>query len=58
MLDGCALNGHYWVYAAATTDLELRLEVKDIAGARTRVYTNTLGQPARAITDALAFGCE
>lgn len=57
VLDGCAFNQHHWVYAAATTDLELRLEVNDLLLGKTRVYTNPLGQPARAITDAAAFEC-
>jgi hypothetical protein len=57
VLDGCAINGHYWVYGAASTDLDLRLEVKDLQATKTRVYLNTLGQPARTITDATAFEC-
>ena len=57
VLDGCAINGFYWVYAAAGTDLDLRLEVKDLVKPRTRTYLNTLGQPARTITDATAFEC-
>ena len=29
VLDGCGINGHYWVFAAATTDLEYTLTVTD-----------------------------
>jgi hypothetical protein len=57
VLDGCAINGHYWVYGAASTDLDLRLEVKDLQTTKTRLYLNSLGQPARTITDATAFEC-
>lgn len=28
VLDGCAINGHYWVFAAGLTDLNWRLNVK------------------------------
>ncbi len=61
VLDGCALNGHVWVYGASTTDLGYRIRVTDTAtGAGTvKEYRNEPGLPAPAITDATAFpgGC-
>ena len=57
VLDGCALNGHYWVFASASTDVEFRLEVTDAQTNSTRTYVNPLGQTAQAIADINAFPC-
>ncbi len=57
VLDGCALNDHYWVYAAATTDVRYTLRVTDTESGAVREYGNALGNPAEAITDAQAFAC-
>ena len=55
VLDGCAINGRYWVFFAATTDVELTVTVTDTQENQTRVYTNPLNQAADAITDTGAF---
>ena len=58
VLDGCAINEHYWVYGAASTDVGYTVEVRDTAGAgRIRQYRHEAGTPAPAITDGLAFPC-
>ena len=59
VLDGCALNGHVWVFAAATTNLGYRLEITDTVTGAIRTYRNEAGSPAAAITDSRAFpdGC-
>lgn len=57
VLDGCALNGHYWVFGSASTDVEFRLEVTDTQTLSTRTYQNPLGQLASAIADVNAFPC-
>jgi hypothetical protein len=55
VLDGCAVNGHVWVFAAATTTVEHTLVVTDtLTGASAR-YDNPAGRPAPAVTDTLAF---
>lgn len=56
VLDGCALNGHFWVFSAATTNVAYTLEVTDTATGLVRNYTNRLGVSAPAITDTTAFG--
>jgi hypothetical protein len=56
VLDGCALNGHFWVFSAATTNVAYTLEVTDTATGLVRNYTNRLGVSAPAITDTSAFG--
>ncbi len=55
VLNGCRFNNHFWVFAAATTDVEYRLTVTDTISGQSRVYDNPLGQPADAVTDTAAF---
>lgn len=59
VLDGCSINQHVWVFAAATTDVEYLLEVKDTSTGETATYFNPLGQKPTAVTDsrALANSC-
>ena len=59
VLDGCALNGHVWVYAASTTDLGYTIRVTDTLTETVKEYENEPGVPAPTITDATAFpdGC-
>lgn len=55
VLDGCNVNNHFWVFHAATTDVEYTLRVTDSLTGMTRDYGNDLGRPAPAIIDTQAF---
>ena len=55
VLDGCSGNGHFWVFAAATTDVEYLLTVTDTYTGVRAVYFNPLGRAAPAIADNRAF---
>ncbi|MEM7587417.1 MAG: ELWxxDGT repeat protein, partial [Acidobacteriota bacterium] len=55
VLDGCAINDHYWVFAAATTDVEYTLTVTDTSSGEHAEYFNPLGNASPAITDTGAF---
>jgi predicted esterase len=57
VLDGCALNGQRWVFAAATTDVAFTLAVTDTQTGAIRTYENPAGQAARPIQDTEAFPC-
>ena len=57
VLDGCAINGHYWVLAASATDLGLDLRVEDTATGGFRTYDTEPGKPAPAIVDTEALAC-
>ncbi len=57
MVDGCAFNGHYWVYAAATTDVEYHLRITESATGAYRTFDNTLGTASPAFTSIDAFPC-
>lgn len=56
VLDACAINDRFWVYAAAMTDLEGTLTVTDTVTGEKRVYYNPPG-PFMPITDTDAFTC-
>ena len=55
VLDGCAINDHYWVFAAATTTVEYTLTVTDTITDVVAEYFNPLGVAAAAVTDTDAF---
>jgi len=55
VLDGCDANGHVWVFAASTTDLETVVRVEDTVTGDVREYRNRPGDAAPAVTDAEAF---
>lgn len=55
VLDGCGVNGHFWVFAAAATDVEYTLRVIDLATGEDMMYSNALGQASSAINDTEAF---
>ena len=57
MVDGCAFNGHSWVYAAATTDVEYHLRVTESASGALRTFDNILGTASPAFTSIDAFPC-
>ncbi|MXX63213.1 MAG: PKD domain-containing protein [Holophagales bacterium] len=55
VLDGCAFNGHVWVYGASTTDQGYSIRVEDTVTGTLREYDNEPGRAAPTITDATAF---
>ncbi len=55
VLDGCPINDHVWVFAAATTNVEYTIRVTDGETGQMKEYSNPLGTSAAAITDTLAF---
>jgi len=57
VLDGCRQNGHFWVFAAATTNVEYTLKVLDTETDREQQYFNPLGVASPATTDTMAFPC-
>ena len=55
VLDGCAINGHYWVFAAGLTDAEVELQIDDLITGTRRTYANPLATPFEPIVDTEAF---
>ena len=55
VLDGCAINGRYWVFGSAGTDLNYSVNVTDMATGRERVYRRNRSNPL--IGDVVSFPC-
>ena len=55
VLDGCGINGRYWVFAAGTTDVHYVLTVTDTLTGAVARYENPAGRAAAAVTDTGAF---
>lgn len=57
VLDGCNINGFYWVFIAANTDQGYDVTVTDTVSETERTYSNPIGMPSPATTDVEAFAC-
>ncbi|HEY6323796.1 MAG TPA: hypothetical protein VJA16_19820 [Thermoanaerobaculia bacterium] len=57
LLDGCALNQHHWLLAAATTNVGYSLAVTDTLTGVEKTYTSADQTAAVPIQDAAAFDC-
>ena len=55
VIDGCSFNDRYWVFSAATTNVEYTLTVTDTMTGQVKRYDNPLGRNAAAVTDTNAF---
>ncbi len=58
VLDGCAVNGHRWVFVAPVTDLAFNLEIVERATGRRFVHRNPKGLTAEPRSDTAAFPCQ
>lgn len=57
IVDGCAVNGHFWLFSAATTDVEYALTVIDSQTGAGKTYFSPLHMRSRAVADVQAFSC-
>ncbi|MDA8015846.1 MAG: trypsin-like serine protease [Thermoanaerobaculia bacterium] len=55
ILNGCTLNDRFWVFSAATTNVEFTLTVEDTVSGQFWEFENPLGERAPAVTDTDAF---
>lgn len=55
VINGCSLTNSYWVFFAATTNVELLLTVTDTQTDTTKTYFNPQGNPAPPVQDTGAF---
>ncbi len=58
VLDACGVNGKYWVFGSAATDLEYTIEIEDMAMARGQKKTYSRNSANPLINDTNAFACE
>jgi photosystem II stability/assembly factor-like uncharacterized protein len=58
VVDGCPVNGRFWVFAAGLTNVELRITVLDTQNGQVQIYSNPAGTPFTPVQDTAAFaGC-
>ncbi len=55
VLDGCGINGHYWVFAGGLTNVEVDLTITDSTTGRAKTYHNPANTAFRAVQDTSAF---
>ncbi len=55
VIDGCALNGHYWAFISGATNLMYLARIMDTATGEFREYRNDLGSAPVAVVDTTAF---
>ena len=55
VVDGCALNGRYWVFGSAATDLDYLVTVEDMATGQEKRYRRNRSNPL--IGDVVSFPC-
>ncbi len=55
VLDGCGVNGHYWVFVGGLTNVQVGITVTDTASGQSRSYQNPLATPFQPIQDTAAF---
>lgn len=57
VLNGCAVNNRYWVFASAGTNVGVNMTVTDTVGGASKVYTNPDLTAWAPIQDTAAFVC-
>ncbi len=57
VLDACDPFDTYWVFFAATTDVDYTVTVTDTATGLVKEYTNTSGEAAEPVQDTFTFSC-
>jgi len=57
VLNGCFINGNFWVFFSAGTNVGFTLHVLDTATSTTKTYTNPDNVPAAPVQDTSAFPC-
>ena len=57
VLDGCEVNGKYWLYATGLTDLDVELEVADPVTQTRHAYTSPPKEAFLPVADTKAFDC-
>jgi hypothetical protein len=55
VLNGCPVNGHYWVFVGGLTNVGVEVTVTDVASGATQTYKNLEGQAFQPIQDTSAF---
>ncbi len=54
-LDGCPVNGAYWIFAGGLTNVEVDLTVRDTVAGTVQTYQNPAATPFQPIQDTTSF---
>jgi len=57
VLDGCAVDGHFWVFAAGLTNVQVVITVTDTRTGAAKRYVTAQGAAFAPIQDTRAFAC-
>jgi hypothetical protein len=57
VLDGCGVNGRYWVFVAGLTNVQVEVRMHDELLGTTATYTNPQGTLFQPIADTDSFPC-
>jgi hypothetical protein len=57
VLDGCAVNNHFWVFVGGLTNLHAVFRVTDTHTGLQRLYVNPQGSAFQSAQDIGAFSC-
>ena len=57
VLDGCAVDGHFWVFAAGLTNAQVVTTVTDTRTGVAKRYVNPQGAAFAPVQDTRAFAC-
>ncbi len=57
LLDGCAINGHYWLFAAGLTDVAVELSVEDTLTGKSSIHWSRFGTPFQPLQNTRAIPC-
>ena len=55
VLNGCAVNGNYWVFLAGLTNVGVTTTVVDTQSGTNKPYTNNVGTAFQPVQDTSAF---
>jgi hypothetical protein len=55
VLNGCGVNGHYWVFAGGLTNVNVHLTVTDMKTNKSVTYTNPQNTEFKPVQDTSAF---
>ena len=58
VLDGCAVNNRFWVYAGGLTNVSVNITVTDTVTRKVKSYTNPSGRAFQPVQDTDAFACK
>ena len=57
VLDGCSINGYWWVFIGGVTDQYLHISVRDLRAERQLIYVHYGGAPLSGVNNTRAFPC-